>query len=94
MENNKKTDNEMCQELREKLTPVLGVKPESYVCLGSAGGRLYGGIDGDKDELADALVMAMEENADVDWVIWTACERSADKKYQKENAHADGADGR
>ena len=40
------------------------------------------------------LVMAMEENADVDWVIWTACERSADKKYQKENAHADGADGR
>ena len=93
MENNKKTDKEMCQELREKLTPVLGVKPESYVCLGAAGGRLYGGIDGDKDELADALVMAMEENADVDWVIWTACERSADNK-SKEAAHADGADGR
>ena len=93
MENNKKTDKEYCEELREKLTPVLGVKPESFVCLGAAGGRLYGGIDGDKDELADALVMAMEENADVDWVIWTACERSADKKY-KESDHADGADGR
>lgn len=93
MENNTKTDKEMCEELREKLAPVLGVKPESYVCLGAAGGRLYGGIDGDKDELADALVMAMEENADVDWVIWTACERSADNKYKEEH-HADGADGR
>ena len=94
MEDNKKTDKEYCEELREELTPVLGVKPESFVCLGAAGGRLYGGINGDKDELADALVMAMEENADVDWVIWTACERSGYKKFQEEDAHANGADGR
>jgi hypothetical protein len=83
MENNKKTDKEYCEEMRGKLTPVLGVKPESFVCLGTAEGRVYGGIDGDMDELADALVMAMDENADVDWVIWTACERSGYKKEPK-----------
>lgn len=93
MENNTKADKENCEELREKLTPVLGVKPESYLCLGAAEGRLYGGIYGDKDELADALVMAMKANADIDWVMWTACERSLFNS-SKEVSHADRADGR
>ena len=88
MENNEKTDKEDCEEMCEKLTPVLGVRPESYVCLGAAGGRLYGGIYGDKDELADGLVMAMKENADVDWLIWTACERMLFNS-SKEDAHGD-----